>query len=243
MEQKGDTRNVKIPNFLLACRFRGIYNPEAISKLRSRLRKGVETMESPGSVSGWIDRLQAGDKAAVKPLWERYFHLLVQLARKKLQALPRGAADEEDVALSAFDSFCRHAQEGNYPDLHDRNSLWRLLVTITARRASHLRRGAARKKRQGPRHDMPWPWEKSLDLADVERIFSREPDPEFAALMAEECSCLLHGLKDSQLQHVALWRMEGYTVEEIAQKLDLVPRSVKRKLSVIRNLWQRQVEC
>ncbi len=199
-------------------------------------------MESPGSVSGWIDRLQAGDRAAVQPLWERYFQLLVQLARKKLQALPRGAADEEDVALSAFDTFCRHAQEGNYPDLHDRNSLWRLLATITARRAAHLMRAASRSKRRGRPGSAPWPWARSLDLEAIERIFSREPDPEFAALMAEECSGLLHGLKDRQLQHVALWRMEGYTVEEIAQKLDLVPRSVKRKLGVIRNIWQRQAE-
>jgi DNA-directed RNA polymerase specialized sigma24 family protein len=75
----------------------------------------------------------------------------------------------------------------------------------------------------------------------MEGIVSREPDPGFAALMAEKCSRLLNGLKDYKLQHVALWRMEGYSVEEIARKLDVVPRSVNRKLSVIRNLWQRQV--
>lgn len=199
-------------------------------------------MESVGSVSGWIDRLRAGDEAAVQPLWERYFHQLVQLARKKLRHLPRGPADEEDVALSAFDSFCRHAQQGNYPNLHDRDSLWRLLATITARRASHLQRDASRKKRRGAQDDIPWPWECNPDVGKMERIFSREPDPEFAALMAEECSRLLHGLKDYKLQNVALWRMEGYTVEEIAQKLDMVPRSVKRKLSVIRNIWQRQAQ-
>ena len=76
----------------------------------------------------------------------------------------------------------------------------------------------------------------------MQGIFSREPDPEFAALMAEECTCLVNGLKDHKLQHVALWRMEGYTVEEIAQKLAVVPRSVKRKLGLIRNIWQRQLE-
>src|SRR5439155_25557985 len=44
-----------------------------------------ETMESWRSVSGWIARLKAGDEQAVQPLWERYFHQLVQLARKRLQ--------------------------------------------------------------------------------------------------------------------------------------------------------------
>jgi DNA-directed RNA polymerase specialized sigma24 family protein len=195
-------------------------------------------VESSGSVSHWINRLRAGDETAVLPLWERYFHELVRLARKKLQHSPRRAADEEDVALSAFDSFCRHAEQGHYPDLCDRDSLWRLLAAITARKAFHLQRDASRKKRN--RNPQVWPRAGKSDVADVEAIFSREPDPEFAALMAEECSFLLSGLKDNNLQHVALWRMEGYTIEEIAQKLDLVPRSVKRKLSLIRTLWQKQ---
>lgn len=195
-------------------------------------------MESSGSVSGWIRKLQGGDEAAVRPLWERYFQQLVQLARKKLQRSPRGAADEEDVALSAFDSFCRHAKKGQYPDLNDRDSLWRLLVTITARKAMHLQRDASRKKR--------CPIHKGLtragrsDVPDLAAIFSREPEPGFAALMAEECTCLINGLKDHNLQHVALWRMEGYTVDEIARKLAVVPRSIKRKLKVIRNLWERE---
>jgi hypothetical protein len=67
-------------------------------------------MSSEGSVTQWLGQLQAGDPAAVQPLWERYFQRLVGLARLKLRGAPRRAADEEDVALSAFDSFCRNAE-------------------------------------------------------------------------------------------------------------------------------------
>ena len=67
------------------------------------------------SVTQWIDRLKAGDPDAAQELWERYFRRLVGLARKKLRAAPRRAADEEDVALSAFDSFCRGAEQGRFP--------------------------------------------------------------------------------------------------------------------------------
>ncbi len=88
------------------------------------------------SVSQWIGQLQAGDRAAAQKLWERYFQRLVGLARKKLQGLPRRAADEEDVALSAFASFCRGAEEGRFPRLQERDNLWRPLVTITVRKAS-----------------------------------------------------------------------------------------------------------
>ena len=67
-------------------------------------------MSSRGSVTHWINLLKAGEHAAAQPLWERYFPRLVMLARRKLQDGPRRAADEEDVALSAFNSFCAAAR-------------------------------------------------------------------------------------------------------------------------------------
>ena len=61
-------------------------------------------MASTGSVTTWVEQLRAGNRAAAQQLWERYFSRLVNLARTKLRGLRRRAADEEDVALSAFDS-------------------------------------------------------------------------------------------------------------------------------------------
>src|SRR5438874_3477307 len=91
-------------------------------------------------VTVWLGQLVAGDPAAARPLWDRYFHRLVGLARKRLRDAPRRAADEEDVALSAFDSFCRNAEAGRFPDLTDRDGLWRGLATFTLRKATrHLR--------------------------------------------------------------------------------------------------------
>ena len=85
----------------------------------------------PMSVSDWLQQLQAGDHAAAEELWQRYCRRLVGMARRMIRGLPRRIEDEEDVALSAFDSFCRGAIGGRFPSLDDRNNLWRLLVTIT----------------------------------------------------------------------------------------------------------------
>ena len=199
-------------------------------------------MESPGSISGWIDKLQAGEKEAVQPLWERYFPQLVKLARKKLLNSTRRTADEEDVALSAFDSFCRHAEQGHYPDLNDRNSLWRLLAVITARKASRLLRNDSRKKRGGGKIPKCSNMVGNDNPFGLQHIFSQEPNPALVVLMADECTSLLRRLKDNKLENVALWRMEGYTIEEIAQKLNVVPRSIKRKLRIIRDLWQKEAD-
>ena len=74
-------------------------------------------MDNQGSVSLWLGALQAGDLAAAQPLWERYFAQLVRLARARLRATPRAGADadEEDAALSAFDSFCAGAARADSP--------------------------------------------------------------------------------------------------------------------------------
>src|SRR5262249_46428337 len=97
-------------------------------------------MTTAGSVTRWIQELQGGEPGAAQKLWEGYFQRMVELARHKLQGMPRRAADEEDVALSAFDSFCRGAVAGRFPQLSDRNSLWPLLLAITAHKAVDLLR-------------------------------------------------------------------------------------------------------
>ena len=103
-------------------------------------------MTQDGSVSRWLGPLQDGDPEAAQQLWERYFVSLVKLARKRMK-LSTGLADEEDVALSAFDSFCRNAEGGRFPKLSDRDDLWRILAVMTARKARGLFRSEGRQKR------------------------------------------------------------------------------------------------
>jgi hypothetical protein len=92
-------------------------------------------MSSLDSVTQWIEDLKAGNRGAAQRIWERYFRRMVGLARKKLVGARRRAEDEEDAALSAFDSFCRAPEQGRFPRLSDRYNLWPLLVKITARKA------------------------------------------------------------------------------------------------------------
>jgi DNA-directed RNA polymerase specialized sigma24 family protein len=199
-------------------------------------------MTSAGSVTHWLQLLKAGDQGAAQPLWEGYFRRLVALARQRLQGTPRRAADEEDVALSAFDSFCRGAEQGRFPRLDDRSDLWQVLVMLTARKALQLTRSECREKRGGG---------KVLNEGDLAEgdgsgeallagVIGREPAPEFAAQVADECRRLLDALPDAELRSIALWKMEGHTTEEIAAKLNCVPRTVERRLRLIRDLWSRE---
>jgi DNA-directed RNA polymerase specialized sigma24 family protein len=205
-----------------------------------------------GSVTHWLGDLRGGDLAAAQPLWERYFGKLVVLARAKLQRQrhPRGAADEEDAALSAFNSFCVGVAEGKFPQLADREDLWRLLMTITVRKAyaqvqhqRRLKRGGGNVVQdavlRGGKTDSP------LDASfapGLEMIAGNEPTPEFAAMVAEEYERLLQSLDDDGLRQVALSRLEGYTCDEIAERLGCARRTVARRLDLIRKTWLAQSE-
>jgi DNA-directed RNA polymerase specialized sigma24 family protein len=176
--------------------------------------------------------LQAGDQAAVDPLWGRYFERMVALARTRLLRAPRQAADEEDVALSAFHSFCRAAEQGRFPKLDDRDDVWRLLVVLTTRKAAHLIRDGSRLKRGGGGS-----WGRGEKEVDLDLVAGEEPDPKFVAEVAEESRRLLSRLDDTQ-RAIVMWKMEGYTNEEVAVKLACVPRTVERKLRLIRAIWE-----
>jgi len=198
-------------------------------------------MPSEGSVTRWIEQLRAGDPAAAECLWGRYFERLVGLARTQLRGAARRAADEEDVALSAFDSFCRGVERGRFPELLDRNSLWRLLVTITLRKANALRRDEQRQKRGSGKVVGESELPEAADLATeagLEQIMGREPTPELAAQVAEECRRLLAILEDASLQSLALLKMEGYTNDELADRLGCGLLTIERKLRLIRTLWK-----
>jgi DNA-directed RNA polymerase specialized sigma24 family protein len=198
-----------------------------------------------GSVTRWISDLKSGGDSAALQLWERYFERLVRLARKKLRNDRRARAveDEEDAALSAFDSFCRGVDRGRFPRLTDRDDLWRLLVVLTVRKALDQieRQGAARRggDHQGaestPLDDGDDPGGDPLD-----RFLSNEPTPEFAAMVDERHRRLRDALGDAALCQVLDLRLEGYTREEIAERLGCAVSSVKRKLDIIRRTW---LEC
>lgn len=198
------------------------------------------------SVSLWIDQLKAGDREATGPLWERYFRRLIGLARKRLAERPRLGADAEDVALSAFDSFFRGVEEGRFPQLNDRDELWHLLVTITARKAHRLVRDQSRQKRGGGavlgESAIFLPDEAGKVRIGFDQVFSESPSPEFVAQLTEEYERLFDQLPDAELRTIATLKMEGYTIDEMSAKLGRAPATIERKLKVIRAVWEKHLE-
>jgi DNA-directed RNA polymerase specialized sigma24 family protein len=194
-------------------------------------------MSNEGSVTLLLGRLRGGDAAAsaeaTARLWGRYFGALVRLARTRLPGTARRAADEEDIALSALDSFCRGEAAGRFPALEDRDDLWRLLATITLRKVRDVIEYEGRKKRGAGRAGEP--------AVVLDELLARDPPPEMAAQFADLLGHLVARLDDDVLRRLAELKLFGHTEEEMAAALGVSPRTVRRKLELIRRLWEHEV--
>jgi DNA-directed RNA polymerase specialized sigma24 family protein len=186
--------------------------------------------------------MKVGECDHIQRLWDRYFTRLVRLAGSRLPGHSRRAFDEEDVALSAFESFCQGITHGHYPHLADRDELWRLLATITSRKVIGSLRHQTRRKRGGGKVL----GESALNDANghgaegLAEYVSREPTPEAAAEFADVYDSLFARLEDPTLKAIALRKLEGRTTEEVATELGTTRRTIDRKLRLIRALWEEE---
>lgn len=197
------------------------------------------------SVTHWIGALRdCGDEAAARKLWEKYWDQLVARLRAKIHPGARQATDEEDLALSAFDSLFRGISTGRYPDLSDREGLWCLLLTIADRRANRHREREFAQKRGGGKVLCEQQLMKQADDEDALGLagFAQQgPSPQFALIIADEVEQRLEKLGDPVLREIVLLEMEGYNAGEIKEKLELGSlRTVYRKRNLIRTMWAEQ---
>jgi DNA-directed RNA polymerase specialized sigma24 family protein len=199
-----------------------------------------------GTVTRWIGDLKAGDDRALGPLWDRYFERLARRARKRLRASggPTAVRDEEDVALSAFRLLAEGARAGRFPQLENREDLWRVLLHLAASRAVDAGRRERRQKRGGGavlrEADLVAGEGGGGRPGPLDRAAGRELSPGFAAEVAEECRLLLDALGDPRLRRIAERKLAGCTSEEIAGELGVSLRTVTLKLKHIRMVWQER---
>jgi DNA-directed RNA polymerase specialized sigma24 family protein len=192
-----------------------------------------------------LELVRGGDEQAIATLWENYFQKLVRIAAKRLPANLKRSGDEEDIALSAFHSFIAGIRRDQYPDLSGPDNLWGLLITLTSRKAhAHLRHQTRQKRGGGSvRGESVF-----MDASNQDRgggiggVGSDSQSADIHAELAEACEGLLAQLGDDQLRQIAVMRMDGYLVDEIAENLTISKRAVERRLQLIRKLWSEQKE-
>jgi RNA polymerase sigma factor (sigma-70 family) len=201
--------------------------------------------DSSHSVSIHLGGLKSGDSFAASQLWKRYYDRVMQVASRQLGQAPRRVADEEDVALIAFQELCDGAKEGRFKQLTNRNDLWQVLVAITRQKAVDQVRRQMRAKRGGGAvsGESVWmPMEAAGGPRGIEQVAADSPPPDYLCSLDEHHTRLMELLADETLKQIARLRLESYSTVEIAERLMISTRSVERKLRLIRETWDKYLQ-
>jgi RNA polymerase sigma factor (sigma-70 family) len=190
----------------------------------------------------WIQGLRQGDPRVLKDLWDCYFPKLIRQARTRLGRYPKRSFDEEDLALSVFDTLYRGAKEGRFDNLHSRSNLWAILVAITRQKTADRIRRETRQKRGGGelRGDSVFEGNAN-ERQGFERLADDEPTPEMLVSLDEEYRRLMGLLRDDGIRRIAALRLEGYSNDEIAQRLAVSVRAIQRKVRLIAECWRAEL--
>lgn len=198
------------------------------------------SMSDKNPITEWIDGLRAGEEIAAGKIWNHFGSQLREAARKRIAPDTRRVYDEEDAAQSAFQCLCSGLANGRFEDLADRESLWRLLLVITARKVTHRHRYDRQHRRNVRRtvNDSIFAGPDDNSGAGSNQLFSREPTPEFSAEFLDNFETLFEGLEDQELQSVVWLKLEGRTDLEVAERLSCSRRTIQRRLELIRRIWK-----
>jgi DNA-directed RNA polymerase specialized sigma24 family protein len=176
-------------------------------------------------ISKWINQVKQGNRAALENIWSAYSPRLLSIARRQLSRYVATSADEDDLVMSAVWNFYLQARDGRYPDLNDRQALWKLLVAITLNKARALSRKELRRQRL---LELRCAAQASCEVAS---------GPELAVQLADHLQYLMQLLDDATLCEVATAKLEGLSNAEIALQIGKAVTTVERKLRVIREIW------
>jgi RNA polymerase sigma factor (sigma-70 family) len=187
--------------------------------------------DDPEPVNVLVDRYRGGDEQAAGELYRRYAIRLTRLADEHLNVKLAGRVDGEDVVQSVFRTFFRRSARGEF--LIDTSAqLWRLLVTLTLRKA----RGQARRHAAGKRDAGA---EVPGDAGLAEAV-AHDPDPAEAAELVDAIDALLRGLPPDY-GRILERRFQGDSVAEIAAHLDVSRQTVYRALELLQDRLRRDL--
>jgi RNA polymerase sigma factor (sigma-70 family) len=194
------------------------------------------------SVTIWLRQLADGDQEAARKLWERYGQQLVELSRRRFKSVFGPIGDEDDLVQSVFRALWVGAQNGRLDRVKDRDELWWLLLSVVRRKAMNRLTYKTRQKRAQVVVSL-------TGSSDDSEVFSpgdlltddSQPPADLIMILAEEQDRLLSKLRDDTLRDVAVSKFAGYTHQEVAAQLGVAPRTVIRKLALIRKLWSGEL--
>jgi len=191
-------------------------------------------MPDPPGDRTYVERWQAGDEQAAAQLYHRYVERLVAVARRRLSSKLAARLDAEDIVQSVFRSFFGRAQQGKFV-FKEADDIWKLLVQITIHKTLKQVDFHRRGKRDAGVEVASSAPQGNLLLT----YLARDPTPEEAAIFMDELEHYLQRLRPEDRQIIEM-RLEGYESLEIAAKLGISDRKIRRLLERMRGQAEKE---
>jgi RNA polymerase sigma-70 factor, ECF subfamily len=182
-------------------------------------------------------RLENGDEAGAREIFDRFAKHLITHARQRLAPRVQQKVDPEDVVQSVFKSFFRRQSDGHFT-FDNWESLWGLLLQITIHKCNRWaeRFGTQRRNIRGEASLSPG------DQSDRDQDPPcRGPSPQEIAVLNETLDALKAKLDPVEWNILTL-RLDEHSVPEISGLVSRSERTVARTLQRIRTLLAEQIE-
>ena len=200
-------------------------------------------MKEPKSITQAILAFQEeGDESQFQLIWDRFFDRLCRLIRPKIFKQHRRKIDAEDLASLTLMELVNGLRKGSFQYPFDRESLWRLLAIIAARRTCSAMRMLSSPKHGGPTRGHSGFGEAGIQAIEASFIQSAgitdDEEDDINLLITTELSDLLETLPREDWRQIAIMKFAGHTNKEITDATGILSRTLERKLETIRTHWR-----
>jgi RNA polymerase sigma-70 factor (ECF subfamily) len=181
-----------------------------------------------------INRCRGGDEDAARQLFDAYVARLVPLARRRISQRLASRVDPEDIVQSVFRTFFARLKDDKF-EINDQDDLFRLLMRITVHKT--LRQIAHHKAaKRDPSQELAQGESAQEQLL---QLLTMEPSPEATVTFLDQLEHFMAQLQNTDREILTL-RLQGFSTEEIAQKLGSYDRKIRRVLERIRDVAEHE---
>jgi RNA polymerase sigma-70 factor (ECF subfamily) len=197
-------------------------------------RKRRTQMSDTEDSKALAEQSRNGDKEAARKIVDLYLDRLLALARRYLSIRMARRIDPEDIVQSAFRTFFTGLKTGQF-HIAEQDDLCKLLMRITVYKT--LRQvGYHQAAKRDPSMEAG---NTASDQDRVKDLLDRTPPPETAVAFVDQLEHFLSRLQPEERLIIEL-RLQGYTNDEIAQKMGSYDRKIRRIIERIRSVAEEE---
>ncbi len=181
-----------------------------------------------------VDLFRHGDQDAARQIVDRYLERLLTLARRRISQRLASRVDPEDIVQSVFRTFFVRLREGQFV-FDEQDDLCKLLMRITLHKT--LRQVAYHKAaKRDPGQETPHGEHHSEQML---ALVNEEPTQEATVAFLDQLEHFLSQLRPQEREILEM-RLQGHSNEDIAAKLGIYDRKIRRVIEHVRDIARQE---